>query len=248
MIYVCCVSLPSSQVLQKYAKKPLELSLTNVFLFHQSLWKKWRARNSTRAPLWLYFPPRSFPPPFAYRMCHPLHLKMDGILGEPMASQKGRTEPQHVPSCNLMPSCQLASPRRLKYSERCPQRRPKGPVERGQCWKQLAGRCHQVSGTWQQRGTGDWHLSPPFFAALLLPSVALTSLLASMRTSLQEEQAVPLHQLSTQNPRTRGPGSLLESCHEWTDRDEARTWNKMEMETMKFYALEQVINCSQLVL
>lgn len=178
------------------------------FCFTSLCEKKWRARNSTRAPPWLYFPPRRFS------------------------------------SCNLMPSCQLASPRRLKYSERCPQRRPKGPVERGQCWKQLAGRCHQVSGTWQQRGTGDWHLSPPFFAALLLPSVALTSLQAS----LQEEQAVPLHQSSTQNPRTRGPGSLLESCHEWTDRDEARTWNKMEMETMKFYALEQVINCSQLML
>ena len=147
-----------------------------------------------------------------------------------------------------MPSCQLSSSRRLKYSGRYPQRRPRGPVQRGRCWKPVADRCRQVSGTWQQSRTGDRHLPPPFFAALLLPVAALTSLLASMRTSLQEEQAVSLHESSTQDPWTHGPGSLLEFCHEWPDRDEARTWNKMEMETMKFYALEQVINCSQLIL
>lgn len=162
-----------------------------------------------------------------------------------MSSPEGKTEPQHIPSCNLMPLCQFSPPRRLQYLRRCPQRRPRVSMERGQCWKQVAGGCHQVSETWQQSKTGDQHLPPPFFTALLLPTMALTILLVSMGTSPQQEWVVPLHRSSTQNPQTCSPVSLFEFCHEWPDRDEVRAQNKMEMATLKFYALEQVINCSQ---
>lgn len=54
------------------------------------------------------------------------------------------------------------------------------------------------SGTWQQSST-DSHLLPPFSVALLLPVTALTSLLATTRTSLQGE-AGPLHEFRTQIP------------------------------------------------
>lgn len=192
------------------------------------------------------FPQRGFSP-FAYKRGHLLHLKW---MGFPWYLRKARQqEPQYIPSCNVMPSSQLPPPRRLKYSGKYPQRRPRGPVEWERCWKQVAGKCHQVSVTWQQsRAAGVCHL-PPFFAALLLPIAALTFLLAYTKTFfLQEEQAIRLHESSTQKPRTCSPSSLLEFCHEWPDHDEVSTWNKMEMEIMNFYALEQVINCSQLML
>lgn len=140
----------------------------------------------------------------------------------------------------------LSSPRRLKYGGGHPHRRHRDPMGKGWCWKQVAGRCQlwcHPSGTWQQSST-DSHLLPPSFVALLLPIAALTSLLATTRTSLQGE-AVPLHESRTQNPQKGSPSSLLEFCHKWPDGNEVRTCNKMEMETMKFYALEQVINCRQ---
>lgn len=94
-----------------------------------------------------------------------------------MSSPEGKTELQHIPSCNLMPLCQFSPPRRLQYLRRCPQRRPRGSMERGRCWKHVAGRCCQVSGIWQQSMTGDLRHPPPFFTALLLPMMALTILL-----------------------------------------------------------------------
>lgn len=63
------------------------------------------------------------------------------------------------------------------------------------------------------------------------------------RFSAEETQR---HGKTHGDPWKHSPSSFLKVRHKWPDCGEARSWNKMEMETMEFCALEQVINCSQL--